>query len=1500
MDGENGNRGSNEVNANVASFGVNGYTLDGVANRQYLPEAKFLQTEENPGDLTIVLPDGSTVVIPNYLVFAQAGMPPKITLADGSVIPGQEILDLITDLNLDEIAPAAGIDGPISPGSGAAFSDYTTPNIGDDLNHGPYAGHQVQLSRTPSNKEWSLTEEDNQEPVELNAQVSITANDASAAEPQDNGQFTVTLDQVNNTGGPITVYYLVSGSATPIADYMALTGSVEIPNGSSSAIIDVNVIDDKLLEGDESVVVTLTGTDKPTVTVNGLADTATVTIADNETSLVSIEATDPNASETGSDPGQFTVTLDHVNNTGGPITVSYIIGGSATPTADYTALSGTVVIANGTDSATIDVSGIIDDDLLESDETVIVTLTGTDNGAVGVDGSADTATVTIEDNEYAPVAVDDSGLVNEDETLTVDVINGVLQNDSDGDIGDILTVTDIRTGPEIGSGTSGTVGSALIGSYGTLTLNADGSYSYVTDHAATDSLAEGESVNDTFTYTVSDGNGGSDTAALTITIDGVNDAPIIAPAYATVSEEGLANANPDDTGTPSDTTNEVAYSGTLNISDVDSTSFNVTFSTPTEALYSNGEEISWALDGGNQTLTGSTTTGGTIFTATVDNDGNYTVTLHAPLDHPDVSVEDILSFDIGVNVSDGASSSNGTITVNIEDDMPVSGTFNHTLGVPEGMTNVMLIMDHSGSMKGSELVNMKAALIEMLNAYRDTGQVAVQLVSFGHVGTTVDDGGWVSIDSAITYISGLDDSDMDGLATNYDEALAEAELAFAEINGKLTGDGVRNVSYFLSDGKPSPYDSYGINSTEKAAWEEFLAADDNKIDSFAVGFNNADISELQPIAYNGIDDTERPALDATPPNDLTDILVGTVTYTIPETSIFGDINSNGFGADGVDGYVLSIDINGELYTYDVANNRVLDQDSNVIGTGSVFSAETSHGAIIEIDMAAGTYTYTVSVSAPMPFTEGFDCILKDYDGDTSQGTLVLNVNHEEYSGPSAIDEVQMVSPTYASGGLFGEYYAYTQGSDGGNLWNLSDVTPFIENNSADATYIASNLFYSAGSSDLAADGHLETFLGSDAASLSVTDPATGTDAIIHIEGNITLNVGTYNFGVRSDDGYAIYIDGVNVAMYDGIQSATSRDHSPFTIDQSGAHHIEIIYWDAGGNYVFQPELRLDGGSYQHLSAYELQYATQTPGSVHGAVLDNIDFGPDGAGQIDSIAYDGTTYNASDYTSSGNSVDIVTVNGDQLTFNFLSGEYTFDNSVGAAHTETFIVTASDSDGDSVAFDLRFGVTEADNILHGDNARAEQFVIDSADDMIIFDFDRFNDTLDIQDNGIIVGTDDTLLGGAGNDALIGGAGSDVLIGGEGNDLLLGGLGHDALTGGEGDDVFMFTAASDGHDTIADFSVDIDGDGIDDLGLHGFGNDVINLDALFDNLGIASGIREVHADPLGVGDTNTVLRVGYDDGGGYTEVTDFTITLSGVTMADTTVQTLVGTDIIVSDES
>ncbi|MBR1257192.1 VCBS domain-containing protein, partial [Bradyrhizobium sp. AUGA SZCCT0240] len=144
-------------------------------------------------------------------------------------------------------------------------------------------------------------------------------------------------------------------------------------------------------------------------------------------------------------------------------------------------------------------------------------------------------------------------------------IGNVLTNDTDSDNGQAsLVVSAVRTGPESGSGTGGTVGTALVGTYGSLTLNANGTWTYTLSNsdADTNALADGVTVTEVFTYTVRDPNGLTDTAQLTITITGTNDIVSITSGAqsGTVVEDALTTPNPSDS---------LNASGTISFTDVD-------------------------------------------------------------------------------------------------------------------------------------------------------------------------------------------------------------------------------------------------------------------------------------------------------------------------------------------------------------------------------------------------------------------------------------------------------------------------------------------------------------------------------------------------------------------------------------------------------------------------------------------------------------------------------------------------------------------------------------------------------------------------------------------------------------------------------------------------------------------------------------------------------------------------------------------------------------------
>ena len=136
------------------------------------------------------------------------------------------------------------------------------------------------------------------------------------------------------------------------------------------------------------------------------------------------------------------------------------------------------------------------------------TYTVTDNHGAS---STATATVTIHGENDAPLAAPDYATVQIGGTITADAAHGVRANDHDPDTHDTLHVSALGFGSTAVTVTPN--GPATIkGAFGTLTLNADGSYSYKALSAGT------KSGQDVFTYTVDDGHGGQATSALVVTV----------------------------------------------------------------------------------------------------------------------------------------------------------------------------------------------------------------------------------------------------------------------------------------------------------------------------------------------------------------------------------------------------------------------------------------------------------------------------------------------------------------------------------------------------------------------------------------------------------------------------------------------------------------------------------------------------------------------------------------------------------------------------------------------------------------------------------------------------------------------------------------------------------------------------------------------------------------------------------------------------------------------
>ena len=451
------------------------------------------------------------------------------------------------------------------------------------------------------------------------------------------GSFTYT-PSLNFNGSDSFTYHANDGGLD--SNVVTVTIAVSTINDTPMAVDDVYATDEDTLlnvaapgvmtndvdaEGDPLTVTAFDGTSAQGATVNVNADGS---FSYDPTGAAALQALD----DTESVGDTFTYTIsDGVNPATATVTVTVsglndapVATDDAYTTAEDTALNVTApgVLGNDTDVDVEPLTVVLDTTVtngtlaLNAGGSFTYTPNPNYNGSDSFtyranDGTANsnvaTVTITVTADPDPPVAVDDAYATDEDTVLNVPA-SGVLANDTDPE-SDPLAVTAF----DAVSAQGATVG-----------VNADGSFSYdPTGASALQALDNAESVGDTFTYTIGDGNGGFDTATVTVTVSGVNDAPV---------------ATDDAYVTDEDTPLSVVVPGVLvNDTDVD------------------GEPLTVVLD--------TTVTNGTL---ALNAGGSFTYT-----PNPNYNGSDSFTY----RANDGTANSNVatvTITVNSVNDAPIA------------------------------------------------------------------------------------------------------------------------------------------------------------------------------------------------------------------------------------------------------------------------------------------------------------------------------------------------------------------------------------------------------------------------------------------------------------------------------------------------------------------------------------------------------------------------------------------------------------------------------------------------------------------------------------------------------------------------------------------------------------------------------------------------------------------------------------------------------------
>ncbi|KAE9643250.1 retention module-containing protein [Pseudomonas sp. PB106] len=621
------------------------------------------------------------------------------------------------------------------------------------------------------------------------------------------------------------------------------------------------------------------------------------------------------------------------------------------------------------------------------------------------DSNGDTATGTLDVNitDDVPRAVDDINGTASETLLTL--TGNVLTNDVQG-------ADRVPTGPNAGPITPGT----FTGTYGTLVLNANGTYTYTLNTNDTDfkNLHGGGNGTETFTYTLTDADGDKSTANLVLQIHNNDDPVIINGLNVEGGELTVYEKNLSDGSAPDSTA--LTQSGTFTITALDGVT---TLTVGGIAVVTNGvaagfpQSVTTPL-GSTLTITGFNATTGVV---------SYSYTLVDNETHPSANGANNLPEQFAVTVvDDNGTTANATLDVNIVDDLPKAVDDSNTTTASESqltLTGNVLTNDVQGADRvvsgpvtagtftgtyGTLVLNANGTYTYTLN----TNDADFKNLHGGGNGTEnftytiTDSDGDTSTANLVLQIHNNDDPVIinglnveGGELTVYEKNLSDGSapdstaltqsgtFTITALDGvtTLTVGGIAVVTNGVAAGFPqsitTPLGSTltitGFNATTGVVSYSYTLVD-NEAHPNANGANNLP----EQFAVTVVDDNGTTA-NATLDVNIVDDLPKAVDDSNPSTAS-----------------ETLLTLTGNVLTNDV-------QGADRVPTGPV-TAGTFTGTYGTLVLNAnGTYTYTLNTN-DTDFknlhgggngTENFTYTLTDADGDTSTANLVLNIHNND-------------------------------------------------------------------------------------------------------------------------------------------------------------------------------------------------------------------------------------------------------------------------------------------------------------------------------------------------------------------------------------------------------------------------------------------------------------------------------------------------------------------------
>ena len=207
---------------------------------------------------------------------------------------------------------------------------------------------------------------------------------------------TVTATSSSAVSGAQTVDLAVTGTNITAGDYTLSSGTITIANGATTGTATFTVVDDALVEGTETAILTISN---PSAGMTlGTPVTQNVVITDND-ALPTVSLSVSTNAGTEAATTAVTVTATSSSAVSGAQTVDLAVTGTNITAGDYTLSSGTITIANGATTGTATFT-VVDDALVEGTETAILTIS---NPSAGMTlGTPVTQNVVITDNDALP------------------------------------------------------------------------------------------------------------------------------------------------------------------------------------------------------------------------------------------------------------------------------------------------------------------------------------------------------------------------------------------------------------------------------------------------------------------------------------------------------------------------------------------------------------------------------------------------------------------------------------------------------------------------------------------------------------------------------------------------------------------------------------------------------------------------------------------------------------------------------------------------------------------------------------------------------------------------------------------------------------------------------------------------------------------------------------------------------------------------------------------